>query len=124
MSSNNIRKFLFCFAIIYSTVLQAQNNSSLLNQDFTKDFTTKDTLFKEPYIDKDEWRDAPVRHRYVHGGFKGTNALFSFYFPPKEAYKGHFFQYITPFPDNENISQGGSGEEDKIGFSITHGAYL
>ena len=42
-----------------------------------------DPLFKEPYIDLDEWRSKPVRHRYVHGGFKGTEARFSFYFPPK-----------------------------------------
>src|SRR5688500_7646969 len=79
----------------------------------------QDSLFKEPYVDKDEWRDKPVRHRYVHGGFKGTNTRFSFYFPPKEQYQGRFFQYITPFPDNETLSQGASGEEDKIGFSIS-----
>ncbi|MBS1596916.1 MAG: PKD domain-containing protein [Bacteroidetes bacterium] len=89
-----------------------------------KPFLTKDTLFKAPYIDKDEWRDAPVRHRYVHGGFRGTDTRFSFYFPSKEKYQGHFFQYITPVPDNENLSQGASGEEDKIGFSITSGAYF
>jgi hypothetical protein len=84
----------------------------------------QDTLFKEPYVDVDEWRDKPVRHRYVHGGFKGTNTHFSFYFPPREQYQGRFFQYITPFPDNENLSQGASGEEDKIGFSIASGAYF
>jgi hypothetical protein len=84
----------------------------------------QDTLFKAPYIDVDEWRDTPVRHRYVHGGFKGTETRFSFYFPPKEQYQGRFFQYITPFPDNENLSQGASGEEDKIGFSIASGAYF
>ncbi len=83
-----------------------------------------DTLFKEPYVDQEEWRDKPVRHWYVHGGFKGTNTRFSFYFPPKEGYQGRFFQYITPFPDNENLSQGASGEEDKIGFSISSGAYF
>src|SRR6185437_7547214 len=32
-----------------------------------------DPLFAHPYIDKDEWRNTPVRHRYVHGGFKGTD---------------------------------------------------
>jgi len=32
-----------------------------------------DPFFAQPYIDIDEWRDAPVRHRYVHGGFKGTD---------------------------------------------------
>ena len=83
-----------------------------------------DSMFLKPYIDKDEWRDQPVRHRYVHGGFEGTNTKFSFYFPSKEQYEGRFFQYITPFPDNENLSQGGNGEEDKIGFSITSGAYF
>src|SRR5579863_5825619 len=42
-----------------------------------------DTLLKEPYVDTDEWRDTPIRHRYVHGGFRGTPARFSIYFPPK-----------------------------------------
>ena len=83
-----------------------------------------DPMFSQPYIDIDEWRDAPVRHRYVHGGFKGTETRFSFYFPPKEAYQGRFFQYITPVPDSENLSQGGVGEEDKIGFAVASGAYL
>jgi len=34
-----------------------------------------DPLFREPYVDIDEWRDAPVRHHYIHGGFKGTEVL-------------------------------------------------
>lgn len=83
-----------------------------------------DSMFLHPFIDVDEWRDLPVRHRYVHGGFEGTNTRFSFYFPPKEQYEGRFFQYITPFPDNENLSQGAKGEEDIIGFSISSGAYF
>jgi hypothetical protein len=83
-----------------------------------------DPMFSQPYIDKDEWRDAPVRHRYVHGGFKGTDTRFSFYFPPKSEYQGRFFQYITPVPDSENLSQNGKGEEDKIGFSVSSGAYF
>jgi len=73
-----------------------------------------DPLFREPYIDVDEWRDKPVRHRYVHGGFKGTEARFSFYFPSKEQYQGRFFQYISPFPTSENLDQQNVGEEDKI----------
>lgn len=85
---------------------------------------TPDTLFKQPYVDIDEWRDEPVPHRYLHGGFKGTNTRFSFYFPPEEKYEGRFFQYITPFPDNETLSQGAKGEEDKISFSISSGAYF
>jgi hypothetical protein len=85
---------------------------------------TPDLLFKTPYIDVDEWRDGPVRHRYVHGGFKGSDTRFSFYFPPKELYRGHFFQYITPVPDSENLSQSARGEEDRIGFAIASGAYF
>ena len=83
-----------------------------------------DLLFKAPYIDVDEWRESPVHHRYVHGGFKGTETRFSFYFPPKEHYQGHFFQYITPVPDSETLSQGNQGEEDRIGFAIASGAYF
>ena len=82
-----------------------------------------DQMFNHPYVDNDEWRDTPVWHRYVHSGFEGADTRFSFYFPPKENYEGHFFQYITPVPDNETLSQGASGEEDKIGFAIASGAY-
>ncbi len=71
-------------------------------QDFAE---SDDPLFTEPYVDIDEWRDEPVRHRYIHGGFKGTDALFSFYFPSKEQYDGRFFQYIMPISGNENLAQ-------------------
>jgi len=110
--------------LISSSILQAQNNLLQSSNELAKSFVITDTVFKEPFVDVDEWRDKPVRHRYVHGGFKGTGARFSFYFPPKEKYEGHFFQYITPFPDNENLSQTAIGEEDRIGFSVSHGAYF
>jgi hypothetical protein len=45
---------------------------------------SKDPLYQTPYIDVDEWRDKPVRHRYVHGGFEDTECKFSYYFPPAE----------------------------------------
>ena len=90
----------------------------------TISYDTEDAMFGQPYIDIDEWRDAPVRHRYVHGGFTGTDTRFSYYFPPAEQYDGRFFQYITPVPDSENLSQGKTGEEDKIGFAIDSGAYF
>jgi PKD domain-containing protein len=84
-----------------------------------------DPYFAQLYIDKDEWRDAPVRHRYVHGGFKGTDTRFSFYLPPKEQYQGRFFQHITPTPDSENLAQlMPPGEYNKIGSSIASGAYF
>jgi hypothetical protein len=82
-----------------------------------------DPLFKQPYIDTDEWRDAPVRHRYVHGGFKGTDCLFSMYFPPKEQYQGRFFQHLMAVSGNEFAAQRGSGGDSDIGFSIASGGY-
>ncbi len=84
----------------------------------------EDPLFTKAYVDLDEWRSEPVRHRYVHGGFEGTETRFSYYFPPKDQYRGRFFQYITPVPMSELVSQGSSGEDDKIGFSIDSGAYF
>lgn len=82
----------------------------------------EDPMFAQPYIDKDEWRTSPVRHRYVHGGFKGTDMRFSFYLPPKEQFQHRFFQYVTPVPDNENLAQ--TPGDEKIGFSADSGAYF
>jgi hypothetical protein len=73
-----------------------------------------DRLFKTPYIDKDEWRDAPIRHRYVHGGYNGTQLRFTFYFPPKELYKGRFFQALPAV----------SGREDVVFQPVTLGAVI
>ena len=83
-----------------------------------------DEMFIEPYVDVDEWRDSPVRHRYVHGGFAGTETRFSIYLPPQDSYEGRFFQHITPVPDSEHLAQSMSREQDKIGFSISSGGYF
>ncbi len=88
-----------------------------------------DTIFNDPYVDVDEWRDKPVRHRYVHGGFKGTNARFSFYFPPKELYQGRFIQYVTPAPTSESLDAQnavvGKGDlEQHMLFTLASGAYF
>jgi hypothetical protein len=87
---------------------------------------SSDPLFTEPYIDIDEWRDEPARHRYVHGGFKGTQARFSIYFPPKEQYKGRFFQYIMAISGNENVAQAPEYPNPSyaLGFNFDSGAYL
>ena len=89
------------------------------------DFQYGDSAFTEPYVDVDEWRDQPVRHHYIHGGFKSNGTRFSFYFPAKEDYDGRFFQYITPMPDNEFIVQNlPMNEYNSIAFSIENGAYF
>lgn len=88
-------------------------------------------LFSQPFIDVDEWRDTPVRHRYVHGGFKGTNTLFSIYLPPKEQYQGRFFQPVAAVSGDEKAAQAPlspqgmiTNENTSIAFAIASGAYL
>ena len=88
----------------------------------TESFRIEDHAFAAPYVDLDEWRDTPERHRYVHGGFRGTDTRFSFHFPAKDRYDDRFFQYITPVPGSETISQGRSGEEDRIAAALNSGA--
>lgn len=88
-----------------------------------------DEYFANPYIDVEEWRESPVRHFFVHGGFRGTDidganeARFCLYFPEKECYEGRFFQYLSPAPEDEHESEHLKGEDDKISFCLTHGAY-
>lgn len=90
----------------------------------------QDPLWAEPYIDieEDRHRDLPdgtrIPFHYVHGGYKEKGVKFSFCFPEKDAYKGRFFQYLSPFPgpDEETASFVLTGEDDRIAFSLTHGA--
>jgi hypothetical protein len=81
-----------------------------------------DPLYTQPYVDIDEWRDQPVHHRYVHGGFKDTDARFSMYFPPKELYQRRFYQPLMPISGNENAAQ--APTSPNIGFAVDSGAYL
>jgi hypothetical protein len=55
-------------------------------------YEATDTFFGAPYVDRDEQRDQPTPHRYLHGGFEGTGTRFSLYFPPAEGYRGRFIQ--------------------------------
>src|SRR5436190_20055707 len=79
--------------------------------------TCVDPRFNDPYVDIDEQRNTPVPHRYVHGGFKGTDAKFSFYFPPKEQFQGRFFQNTHQLLTSEN------GPPGTIAFAIASVAY-
>ncbi|WP_394551961.1 hypothetical protein ACDF64_13940 [Agromyces sp. MMS24-JH15] len=83
-----------------------------------------DAGFETPFIDLDEWREQPVPHRYVHGGFEGTETRFSFYFPPAARYEGRFFQHVTPVPDSEHLAQTLTGRQGKIDFAASSGAYF
>ncbi len=124
MRFTRLRILVICLPVLFATTLQAQTNLPQLSPELAKQFTTTDTLFKAPYVDVDEWRNEPVRHRYVHGGFKGTENRFSFYFPPKVQYQGRFFQYFTPFPDSENLANNAIGVDNMIECSVKSGAYF
>src|SRR5579863_7260927 len=83
-----------------------------------------DPLYDKPYLDVDEWRDEPVRHRYVHGGFESTETRFAIHFPPAERYEGRFFQPVYAVPGNEHTVSGGfmPGTSGWVPFAMTSGA--
>ncbi|RPE77817.1 MULTISPECIES: hypothetical protein [unclassified Frondihabitans] len=83
---------------------------------------TTDEVFRRPYVDIDEERTKPVSHRYIHGGFEGTDTRFSFYLPEGEEYEGRFYQHVTPVPISENLAQIETGDGDRIVFSMSSGA--
>ncbi len=89
---------------------------------------SKDPLYQTPYIDVDEWRDEPVRHRYVHGGFEGTECKFSYYFPPAEIYEGRFYQHLMAVSGMEKAAFEPAMEGfmigDSVQFTINAGAYF
>ncbi|AFR28765.1 hypothetical protein ARUE_c18590 [Arthrobacter sp. Rue61a] len=87
-------------------------------------FDTEDKSFTQPYVDVDEWRSLPVRHRYVHGGFSDTDTRFSFYFPEPQAYEGRFFQHVTPFPQSEHLAPSAPLAYNKIAFANASGAFF
>lgn len=91
----------------------------------------QDKTWQKPYIDADECRTrvlpdgTEVPYRYMHGGFADTGVKFIFCFPKTEAFRGRFFQYLSPFPgpDEETASLSRTGEDDKIAFAVTNGSY-
>ena len=83
-----------------------------------------DPQFANPYIDVDEWRDKPIRHHYIHGGFEGNQTRFCLYFPPEDIYEKRFFHFISPFVGDETEAQIQVGMEDKISFAVKHGGYM
>jgi hypothetical protein len=74
-------------------------------------YVVTDEFFGRPYIDRDEWREEPVPHRNIHGGFEGTDSRFTFYFPPESTYRGRMY---TPLDGanagNEQAFVGSAGE--------------
>ena len=99
----------------------------------------EDPTYKTVYVDIERWEErlnpndkdgGNVKYFFVHGGFKDEaqdrDIKFSFCFPEKEAYKGHFFHYLCPFPgpDEEMASFKRTGSDDHIAFALINGAYF
>jgi hypothetical protein len=114
-----------------------------------------DPKFNDPYTIEDTTvpagnatvRGVPVAYTYIHGGFRGTDATFSLYFPPASMYQGRFFQMnvhqlrttgdsaAVPIPpavidqiDANTPSNQNAGlvflQENEIGYAFHTGGYL
>src|SRR3546814_3643190 len=69
-------------------------SSDVCSSDLVASYAVTDGYFGKPYIDRDEERTEPIPHRNVHGGFKGTDTRFTFYFPSKEESRNRLFQHM------------------------------
>ncbi|MCU1344536.1 MAG: hypothetical protein JWL70_802, partial [Acidimicrobiia bacterium] len=69
-------------------------------------YSPTDSFFGAPYVDLDEQRDAPIPHRYVHGGFEGTDTRFAISLPTDGQYHGRLLQPLEGAP---------GGHEDAFG---------
>jgi hypothetical protein len=69
-----------------------------------EEYVATEEGFGTAFIDIDEWRESPRRHRYVHGGFEDTHTRFSLYLPPHEFFKGRLLKHL----------EGGSGGHENL----------
>lgn len=85
-----------------------------------------DPFFGAPYIDRDEWRETPVPHRQIHGGFAGTDTRFTFYYPPSELWQGRMFHPIEGgHAGHEDFFGGYAGEISGVmGMVVRMGGYM
>jgi len=136
------RSFLLCTASSAAiAVCLAGPAPAMAQSKYKYLFVTGDSAdphFNQPYTDVEEWRDEPAevpnilglttqrqgappikaRHLYVHGGFKGTDTKFTFYFPPKEQYEGRFYQATHQLLTNENSTP------YNVAMTLAAGAYV
>src|ERR1700734_2783316 len=90
-------------------------------------YEVTDAFFGRPFIEVDEDRDRPSPHRFVQGGFAGTDTEFAFYFPPAEHYSGRMFQPLEGGNGGHAVTFGGGilGEMfQRIAMSARLGGYM
>jgi hypothetical protein len=84
------------------------------------------SAFGPARIDTDEWRDTPIRHRFVHGGFEGTDTRFSLYLPPPERYEGRLIQWLEggSAGHERTIENGGALTDHALEQAFALGAFV
>ncbi len=90
-------------------------------------YKVTDDFFGVPFIDADEEREDPTRHRYIHGGFEGTDTRFSFYLPvPGTRYAGRLYQPLEGAnAGHETVQAGPLGRErGSIEMAFRLGGYM
>jgi hypothetical protein len=90
-------------------------------------YVVTDPYFGSPYLELDEQRDRPSPHRFIQGGFGGTDTKFAFYFPPQESYQGRMFQPLEGGNGGHVVTFGGGilGEMfQRIALSARLGGYM
>src|SRR3984957_1856441 len=90
-------------------------------------YEVTDAFFGRPFIDVDEERDRPSPHRFIQGGFAGTDTEFAFYFPAAEHYSGRMFQPLEGGNGGHAVTFGGGilGEMfQRIAMSARLGGYM
>jgi len=76
------------------------------------DYQATGAAFGTPFVDIDEWRDAPgdAIGTYVHGGFEGTHTLFSLYLPPSESFDGRLLKHLAGGSGKHSAWRDGCGK--------------
>jgi hypothetical protein len=87
-------------------------------------YSPVDSFFGKPYVDVDEEREQPLPHRYLHGGFEGTDTRFSFYLPPREQYEGRMVQTFGGASGGNEMSAQNVGMLNAHHIAFSNGAYL
>jgi len=77
---------------------------------------TIDPVYNRPVIDQEIDVTESIVYRKVSGHFEGTDKRFNLYLPPKEQWKGRFFQMVYPLIDE-------NADMDTIKFGLDSGAY-
>jgi hypothetical protein len=76
-----------------------------------EDYSPTREGFGTAFVDGDELQDLPQPHGLVHGGFEGTDTLFSFYLPPTDKFQGRLLQLL----------EGGAGGHENLLSANAHG---